>query len=53
VAQRPPLAGLDDAQRETAMRRWAVLRPHLQERHLPEGEVVGHPLPGPVMERVR
>ena len=25
-----PLAGLDDAQRETALRRWAVLRPHVQ-----------------------
>lgn len=26
-----PLAGLDDAQREAAMRRWAVLRPHVEE----------------------
>jgi putative transposase len=26
-----PVAGLDDAQRQTAMRRWAVLRPHVQD----------------------
>ncbi|MDN5917456.1 MAG: helix-turn-helix domain-containing protein [Pseudonocardia sp.] len=30
MAQRP-VAGLEDAQRETAMRRWAVLRPHIQD----------------------
>ena len=30
-----PVAGLDDAQRQTAMRRWTVLRPHGQDGVLP------------------
>jgi len=32
VTTRRPLAGLEHEQRETAMRRWAVLRPHVGRR---------------------